>query len=182
MGLGPSQSRDSSTVGPAKLAAVGVIVAAISAGVTFSVMRQPQRTIRDPEVVYVLPPAPIGQGVKTDGSQEALESQSVQAVPNVRAAEERLEKIEPAPVAEPEAVDEPERVVETPPARLGKMNVNTASEAELQLLPDVGPKMAKAIADYRKANGPFKSIAELDKVKGIGERTLKRLAPLVTVD
>lgn len=181
MGLGASQSRDSSTVGPAKLAAVGVIVAAISAGVTFSVMRQPQRTIRDPEVVYVLPPAPSGGGA-TSGAVEEAGLQAVQAVPSVREAEEHLQKIEPAPITEAEAIEEPARMVEAPPLSPGKINVNTASEAELQLLPDVGPKMAKAIADYRKANGPFKSIADLDKVKGIGERTLKRLAPLVTVD
>jgi competence protein ComEA len=42
--------------------------------------------------------------------------------------------------------------------------------------------LSKAIIDYREKNGPFKSIFELDHVKGIGPRTLERLAPLVTVD
>ena len=62
-----------------------------------------------------------------------------------------------------------------------KIDLNTATQAQLESLPLVGPSMAKRIIEYRAANGPFKSVADLDKVKGIGEKTLAKLMPLVTV-
>lgn len=62
-----------------------------------------------------------------------------------------------------------------------KVNINTASQAELELLPQVGPAMAKKIMEYREKNGPFKDPKELDRIKGIGPKTLEKLLPLVTV-
>jgi competence protein ComEA len=68
------------------------------------------------------------------------------------------------------------------PGLTHRINVNTAGQAELELLPNVGPAMAKKIMDYRALHGPFKSIADLDKVKGIGPKTMAKIAPLVTVE
>ncbi|MBA2848549.1 helix-hairpin-helix domain-containing protein [Thermosulfuriphilus ammonigenes] len=65
---------------------------------------------------------------------------------------------------------------------LAGTNLNTASAAELELLPGIGPKTAQAIVEYRKAHGPFKSIDELLKVKGIGSKKLEKIRPLVTVE
>jgi len=62
----------------------------------------------------------------------------------------------------------------------GKVNINTATAKELQTLPNIGPKTAKAIIDYRKKH-TFKTVDQLLEVKGIGEKTLKKLKPLVTV-
>lgn len=59
------------------------------------------------------------------------------------------------------------------------VNINTASKAELQTLPGVGPVMADAILKYKKANGKFKSADDLLNVKGIGEKTLKKMKPLL---
>lgn len=61
------------------------------------------------------------------------------------------------------------------------VNVNTASLAELEALPGVGPRAAQRIVEYRTKNGAFKKIEELMKVQGIGERSFLRLKPLVTV-
>ncbi len=61
-----------------------------------------------------------------------------------------------------------------------KININTATIEELETLPKIGPKTAKAIVDYRKKH-PFKSVDELIEVKGIGSKTLEKLRPLVTV-
>lgn len=55
------------------------------------------------------------------------------------------------------------------------VNINTANEAELQALPGVGPAKAKAIIEYRKQHGHFKSVDELKNVKGIGEGILAKL-------
>lgn len=59
------------------------------------------------------------------------------------------------------------------------VNINTASKEELQMLPGVGPVMADAILKYKKANGKFKSADDLLNVKGIGEKTLKKMKPLL---
>ena len=61
------------------------------------------------------------------------------------------------------------------------LNVNTASSSELQELPGIGPKKAEAIVNYRKANGPFQVVDDLVEVKGIGQKTLEKLRPLITV-
>ncbi|MGO0122766.1 helix-hairpin-helix domain-containing protein [Desulfothermobacter acidiphilus] len=56
-----------------------------------------------------------------------------------------------------------------------KVNLNTASEAELQTLPGIGPTLARRIVEYRSKNGPFSSVDELAKVPGIGARRLEQL-------
>ncbi len=57
------------------------------------------------------------------------------------------------------------------------VNINTADKEQLTLLPGIGSVTAEAILAYRKANGNFKSIDELTKVKGIGDKTLEKLKP-----
>lgn len=64
-------------------------------------------------------------------------------------------------------------------ATSGKVNINTATTAQLQLLPRIGPAVAQRILDYRKANGSFKATDDLMLVRGIGEATFKRLKPYV---
>ena len=61
------------------------------------------------------------------------------------------------------------------------VNVNTATQAELQTLEGIGPVRAKAIIDYRTKNGPFKSIDDLLKVPGIGENTLSSIRKDLTL-
>lgn len=62
----------------------------------------------------------------------------------------------------------------------GVVNINTASQDQLELLPRVGPKVAERIVAFRDANGGFESVEELTAVKGIGDATLERLRPFVT--
>ena len=50
------------------------------------------------------------------------------------------------------------------------ININTANVEELTNLPKVGPVLAERIVEYRNTNGQFKKIAEIKKVKGIGEK------------
>jgi competence protein ComEA len=61
------------------------------------------------------------------------------------------------------------------------VNINTADAAQLDALPRIGPKMAQRIVDYRKANGNFKRVQDLMKVKGIGEKVFAKLQPLITI-
>lgn len=58
-----------------------------------------------------------------------------------------------------------------------KVNINTADEAILSTLPGIGEKTAAAITSYRKENGNFKSIDDLARVKGIGDKKLAKIRP-----
>lgn len=60
-----------------------------------------------------------------------------------------------------------------------RIDINRANEIELQHLPGVGPKMAAKIVADRAANGPFATVAELRRVKGIGPKTLEALIPFL---
>ena len=59
------------------------------------------------------------------------------------------------------------------------MDVNTATLAELDTLPGVGPVLAQRILDWRAQNGRFTSVDELGEISGIGDAVLARLRPLV---
>lgn len=67
------------------------------------------------------------------------------------------------------------------PAGSGLVNLNQATQSELEALPGVGPVTAAAILDWRTTHGGFTSVEDLLEVRGIGEVTLERLASLVTV-
>lgn len=64
----------------------------------------------------------------------------------------------------------------------GKLNVNTASAAELSAgLAGVGDALAGRIVAYRKAHGAFRSVGELRNVSGIGEKKLEQIRDRITV-
>jgi competence protein ComEA len=62
----------------------------------------------------------------------------------------------------------------------GVVNINTASEAQLELLPGVGPSKAKAISRYRSKR-KFKATYELIRIRGIGRKTYRKLRSYLTV-
>jgi len=62
------------------------------------------------------------------------------------------------------------------------LNINTASDRELQTLPNIGEKVAQRIVDYRAEHGDFATVEELQNVKGIGMKTLEKLRPFVDVE
>lgn len=61
------------------------------------------------------------------------------------------------------------------------ININTADEKELQNIKGVGPALAGRIIEYRENNGAFKSIEEIKKVRGIGEKTFEKMRDSITV-
>jgi competence protein ComEA len=62
------------------------------------------------------------------------------------------------------------------------ININTASQEQLETLPGIGPTKAKAIIDYRQKYGKFKAKKDIIKVKGIGEKTYEKIQNLIEVD
>ena len=61
------------------------------------------------------------------------------------------------------------------------VNINTATAAELEALPEIGPALAQRIIDTRTTNGPFTSVDQLEGISGISMRMVDILRPLVTV-
>lgn len=62
-----------------------------------------------------------------------------------------------------------------------KININTATQSELQTLNGVGETTAAAIIQYREENGMFKSVEDLVNVKGIGSKKVEKLTDSMTV-
>ena len=63
-----------------------------------------------------------------------------------------------------------------------KVNLNSASASELELLPRIGPVLSQRIIDYRKTKGRFERIEDLMGVSGIGEKTFEKIKNLITVN
>lgn len=83
-----------------------------------------------------------------------------------------------SPVVEPDATEDEPAV----PDAAVRINVNTASAAELDLLPGIGAVYAERIVAERQANGVFTSVRDLQRVRGIGPKTAAKLEPLVSFD
>ena len=82
---------------------------------------------------------------------------------------------EPNPPSPPPA----RRTAREVPVRTG---INTASAAELERLPGIGPALAGRILEYRQQHGRFSRADQLIEVKGIGPKTFEKMKPWVVVD
>lgn len=64
---------------------------------------------------------------------------------------------------------------------MAAVNLNTATKDDLAGIKGIGPVKAQSIIDYRKKNGSFKSVDELDNVKGFGSKSVQKIRSELTV-
>jgi competence protein ComEA len=69
-----------------------------------------------------------------------------------------------------------------PPLKEGEIDLNSASQDELDRLPKIGPALAARIIEHRKAKGPFRKVEDLTQVRGIGEATLSEIRKYLRVE
>ena len=79
----------------------------------------------------------------------------------------------------PAAVETAARAVD--PERFGKVDLNRAGAEELASLPRIGPALARRIVEDRAANGPYRSVSDLDRVRGVGPALLAAIRAEITV-
>lgn len=89
---------------------------------------------------------------------------------------------EPETPEAPEEPAEPEETETEPEGMASRINLNTADAAALESLPGIGPALAQRIIDYRTANGPFQTTAEIQDVRGIGAGIYAKIKDSITVE
>jgi comEA protein len=173
-------STTSWTSGAPKWAAVIALGAASAAAIGWAIgrggdsWRTPARASGPSQIAAAMP------GIQQQPLLPRPDQQNAQpvATPQPTAAAQQ-EAITPIPTARLSSSGEPLRVA----APLRKLiNVNTAGQGELELLPGIGPALAKRIIEHRTTKGAFKRVDDLDAVKGIGPKILERLRAQVTVE
>jgi competence protein ComEA len=135
--------------------------------------------VREPDVVYRLPPGSIVQ----DAIEAAGGATDEADLERINLAQE---------LADQQHVHVPHTDEEDPPpavsggesggAASGLININTATQAELEMLPGIGPVTAGKIIACREANGHFARIEDIQNVSGIGLKTFEGLRDLITVE
>lgn len=167
----PSRERSDAardwTHGPAKWLAAVVIGAASVGGIVWSVVSKPAGRSG-----VVHPPAE--QAGRTQQIKDEKEPPRT-ASPIADAAGPKRDGGEPDEQLSRETAAENS-------AGSSVININTATAAELELLPGIGPALAARIIEHREKYGAFRSVDELDRVKGIGPKILERVRSLVRVE
>ena len=79
------------------------------------------------------------------------------------------------------AADKVEQGVKMISQVIEKININKATGQQLTVIKGIGEKKAQAIVDYREINGDFVELNELVNVSGIGEATLKKMQPFISL-
>ena len=167
------------------LLALGLLVAAIIAGVAVFTVKyvsrpQPVEIVvasadsSSPVEVY-LSGAGVKEGIYTIG-QDATLDDILQRAGVVPPAEGSL-KIKVTVIGPDDGESSPTPQEE----QSGKININSATAAELDSLSGIGPTKAQAIIDYRNQNGPFRTVDDLLNVPGIGPKTLETIRDQITV-
>jgi competence protein ComEA len=131
--------------------------------------------------VYRLPPGSIGEEAlrAAGGTLPAADLSRVNMAALLSDGQElKIPFRTPTPVATASAISSAS-AASAAPAASPVINLNTASEADLDSLPGIGPVLAKRIVEYREQYGPFQTADDLLRVKGIGASLLDKIRALI---
>ncbi len=168
------------TYGPARWIGVGLVVALSAVGLSWSLSSS--RATPTAAAISTPKPEPVKNAAKPSAPVAAQAAPASEAKPKASGPIVTELPSAPAPAVAPTQSESPASTAPVAASPGAKINVNTASLAELESLPGVGPKLAQRILDDRAKNGNYKTLKDLDRVSGIGTKTLERLAPLVTFE
>jgi competence protein ComEA len=164
----------------------GVVIGLLAAGVIWFMATRPRG-----EAVTLLPTATPGMltvyingAVATPGVYTLPEGSRVEALlqaaggllPGAEAENINLAQL----LIDEQQINVP-GIVETGHVNVGRVNINTATAAELDTLPGIGETTAQAIIDYRIQNGPFQVTQEIMNVPGIGPAAYTQIKDYITV-
>ncbi|MCA9289346.1 MAG: ComEA family DNA-binding protein [Phycisphaerales bacterium] len=181
----PARHRESAldwTITPAKWGAIGVMAAIGTAGLGWSIVRemsvpasptgtQPLRS----DSQQVVGPRDAAPAMPADGVSGWSLGQPEVYGPLALAADAPIGLVAIGPDADASPPQSTAREPAAFPGIAQTIDINTATAAELELLPGIGPSRARAIVEDRRANGVFGSVDELDRVRGIGPATIEGL-------
>ena len=130
-------------------------------------------------IMAVLCAFSLGWVLGSGGTHETVTVQVSSQPQETQATQASQETQEEAPLELEEA--EQQTPLSAPTAE-EPLNLNTATQAELELLPGIGPVLAQAILDYRDSFGGFSAKEQLKEVSGIGEKRYAAVEALITVE
>ena len=139
-------------------------------------------------IMAVLCAFSLGWVLGSGGTHETVavqESSQPQETKETPASQETQTPEAPQETQEEAPLELEEAEQQTPlsaPTEEAPLNLNTATQAELELLPGIGPVLAQAILDYRDSFGGFSAKEQLKEVSGIGEKRYAAVEALITVE
>jgi competence protein ComEA len=119
-------------------------------------------------------------GAQPDGDLDRL-NLAAKVVDGQRVFVAKIGQADPGAVGDPGGAVGTDDAASTGAATGAKVNLNTATRAQLEELPGIGPTYAEAIIAERQRRGGFTSVNDLRSVRGIGDKRFAELAPLVSV-
>ena len=128
---------------------------------------------------WVLGSGGTHETVTVQVSSQPQETKETPASQETQTPEVPQETQEEAP---PELEEAEQQTQLSAPTEEAPLNLNTATQAELELLPGIGPVLAQAILDYRDSFGGFSAKEQLKEVSGIGEKRYAAVEALITVE
>jgi competence ComEA-like helix-hairpin-helix protein len=156
---------------------VGFLLVALSVlGLRWHALSQQAKAPEPAQLYSYAPPKRDGSG-SVPGGQVRVEN----TAPKGRGVSPREAPVKPAPV--PATAKKPRKSsgkAALPAPR--SININTATQAQLELLPGIGPSLASRIISHRNEHGAFATVDALDDVKGIGPKKLEDIAPYCFVE
>ena len=129
---------------------------------------------------WVLGSGGTHETVTVQVSSQPQETQESPAPQETQTPEAPQETQEEAPLELEEAEQQTPQL--SAPTEEAPLNLNTATQAELELLPGIGPVLAQALLDYRDSFGGFSAKEQLKEVSGIGEKRYAAVEALITVE